>query len=179
MIAEPLRYQCIVEAGLIKRDSQIVIPNVPALRTKLIMEVHDAPTGGHLGINKTQRRVAMNFHWEGLDADIVDHVNSCQRCAAAKSSNQKPAGKLIPIPVTGKADIITLDFVGPMPRTARNKNMLLVMVDKFSKRAWYEAVQDTITAKEVATLVFNRVVRHQGVPRVIISGRGSVFTSDV
>ena len=177
--ADPSRYQCTIEARLIKHGEQIVVPNLPALRTKLIAEVHDAPTGGHLGMDKTLRRVARNFRWSGMEADITDYVNSCVRCAASKSMNKKPAGKLIPIPVTSKGDTITMDFVGPMPRTARNKNMILVMVDKFSKRAWYEAVQDTITARELASVFYNRVVRHQGVPRVIISDRGSVFTSEL
>lgn len=179
MRTEPERYKSTIECGIIKRGPQIVVPNVPALKTKLIREVHDAPTGGHLGIDKTLRRVAMNFRWKGMESDVIEYVNSCVRCAASKSTNQKPAGKLIPIPVTGKGDTITMDFVGPMPLTARNKNMILVMVDKFSKRAWYEAVRSSITAKELAVVFYNTVVRHQGVPRVIISDRGSVFTSEL
>src|ERR1700726_1056339 len=51
------------------------------------------------------------------------------------------------------------------------------MMDKFSKRAWYEATINTVTARQVAEIVMDRVVRHQGMPRAIISDRDGRFTS--
>jgi hypothetical protein len=178
--ADPARYQYELRWGALHRiiDGAVLVPDFPELKVRLLQEVHDAPTSGHLGINKTHSRLAANFFWPNQFIDVRDWVNSCARCQAAKHRNSKPAGLLSPIEIVPKGHTITMDFVGPMPMTARGRDGVLVIVDKFTKRAFYEAISMEATAKDVATIVFNRIVRHQGLPRSIISDRDTRFMSD-
>ena len=54
MLAEPAKYGYVYEDGILKNQQGcVVVPNDRLLRTQLLHEVHDAPTGGHLGIEKT------------------------------------------------------------------------------------------------------------------------------
>ncbi|ETV90087.1 hypothetical protein H310_15080 [Aphanomyces invadans] len=58
------------------------------------------------------------------------------------------------------------------------RNIVLVAVDKLSKRAKYIPSTMTADAPETAKLFFDHVVGHHGLPSVIISGRDPNFTSN-
>jgi hypothetical protein len=179
LLANPEQFHYQLREGLLIRHGDsggIYVPNVPRLRTALLREAHDAATSGHMGVMKTHERLAQDFYWPRMRKDVNDYVASCSQCLANKPSNTKPAGLLMPIEPQCKAHTITMDFIGPLPRTARNKDYILVIVDKFTKRAWYVPTKQRVTGREVAGLVFDTVVRHQGLPRVIISDRDPRFT---
>jgi RNase H-like domain found in reverse transcriptase/Reverse transcriptase (RNA-dependent DNA polymerase)/Integrase zinc binding domain/Retroviral aspartyl protease len=179
LLRDPARYHYELRGGLLLRhpDSGIYVPNDKRIRTQLLYEAHDAATGGHFGANKTHAKLAQNFYWPRMARDVAQYVSTCTKCLANKSSNQRPAGLLQSIEPVCKGHTITLDFIGPVPTSTRGKNFILVIVDKFTKRAWYEPVKLSVTGRGVADVVFNRVVRHQGVPACIISDRDPRFTS--
>ena len=56
--------------------------------------------------------------------------------------------------------------------------MVVIFVDRLSKRPITILVRDTITAKELALLFLEHVIRHVGVPETIVSDRGPQFVSD-
>ncbi|GBG69036.1 hypothetical protein CBR_g3734 [Chara braunii] len=73
---------------------------------------------------------------------------------------------------------ISMDFIGPLrPPTERGHDAILVVVDRFTKRARFVACRYRISAREVADIVFDRVVRDHGLPPSIISDRDPCFTS--
>ena len=177
MMNDPKRYHVTVNKGLIFNEhNRILVPAVPKLRSAILVECHDVLTSGHLGISKTVARVRKNFDWTGVVADAHDFVKSCTKCQMNKARNLKEAGLLQPIaPPMTKGLVISIDFVGELPRTARGKDYIMVITDRFSKRVWYAATRKTITAKQAAKIIFDQVVRHQGLPDVIISDRDVRF----
>ncbi|GBG80594.1 hypothetical protein CBR_g31053 [Chara braunii] len=71
-----------------------------------------------------------------------------------------------------------MDFIGPLrPPTERGHDAILVVVDHFTKRARFVPCRYRISAREVADIVFDRVVRDHGLPQSIISDRDPRFTS--
>lgn len=181
MLKEPGRYHCTIDDGLLLNERhQIIVPMDAHIRNLVISEAHDAASSGHLGRDKTLARITENFHWSGLTMDVYAYVASCERCQLNKSSTQRPSGLLQPIPVPMmKAAVITVDFVGPLPTTARKKDFVMVVTDKFTKRVWYCATRQEITAREAASLLFARVITHQGLPEAIVSDRDTRFTAAV
>lgn len=177
ILRDPRRYHMTVDDRLIvDENGLILVPSSPAIRTTIISESHDIIVSGHLGIAKTVMRVRERFTWDGLVADVHAFVKSCVQCQANKSRTVGEAGLLQPIaPPMTKGLSITIDFVGPLPRTARRKDFIMVMVDRFSKRVWYEPTTQKVNAKQAARILFDRVVRHQGLPEVIISDRDPRF----
>ena len=177
MLRDPKRYHVRLEDGLIiDENGLILVPLNRTIRTTIISESHDIIVSGHLGIAKTVSRIREHFTWNGLVADVHAFVKSCAQCQANKARNVGESGLLHPIaPPMTKGLSVTIDFVGPLPRTARRKNFIMVMVDRFSKRVWYEPTTQTVNAKQAARILFDRVVRHQGLPEVIISDRDPRF----
>jgi len=49
----------------------LYIPNDCELRTTLMREVHDAPTGGHLGREKTYARLTAQVYWRGVYHNVI------------------------------------------------------------------------------------------------------------
>jgi hypothetical protein len=54
---------------------------------------------------------------------------------------------------------------------------ILVVVDRYTKTARYIPCNKTCTAEELATLFYTEIVCRYGIPKGIVSDRGSVFTS--
>jgi len=70
-----------------------------------------------------------------------------------------------------------MDFIFKLPLTPSHKNGCIVFVDRLTKRVAWEACHDSITAEGAARMFFNTIVRHHGVPKVIISDRDPRFTA--
>ena len=168
------------EGFLWTRDGLFYVPDDLELRRQLIHEVHDTPIGGHMGLHKTMARLTNMCWWPGMKAMIADYVRGCVTCAATKPSLERPAGTLRPLPIPEKPwRVISIDFVGPLPRTPDYFNYILVAVDKFSKQGHFIPTTTNVTAKETAELLLNNVVRLHGLPEAIISDRGHEFVASL
>lgn len=78
--------------------ARLYVPNVPALRTRLLVEAHDTPVAGHLSRTKTFERLARHFWWPRMDRTVTTYVNTCLSCQRNKHSNTPTGGKLMPMP---------------------------------------------------------------------------------
>ena len=82
--------------GLLYYKRRLWIPNDARLRTRILMECHDAPTSGHLGKDKTIATVKQRFYWPGMDDEMQRYVVSCDECQRNKPSQQLTMGPLMP-----------------------------------------------------------------------------------
>ncbi|KAF1331550.1 Retroelement pol polyprotein, partial [Globisporangium splendens] len=157
---------------------RLCVPSDKKLITQVIMEFHDAPTSAHPGIRRTQLKAAQWYYWPTLDKDIKEYVNSCETCARWKSSNRMKNGLLMPIPVPQECwEVVSMDFIVKLP-VSNGYDAIFVAVDKLSKRAKYAPTHTTANAEDTARVFFDAVVRHHGVPKIIISDRDPKFISD-
>jgi len=70
------------------------------------------------------------------------------------------------------------DFVGPLPRSKHGNQMLLVMIDRFSK--WTElAPLRSATAESLKKAFRERIIARYGVPKVVITDSGEQFESRI
>jgi hypothetical protein len=169
----------VVRHGLVYSPGGLLyIPKDKDVRATLVREVHDAPTGGHLGREKTYRRLTAAVYWQGVYEDVRDYVRSCVSCGQNKAGNRTASDFLHPLPIPARRwETISMDFVGPLPKTSKGHDFLLTVVDKFSKMVHLIPCTQKVTASDVAQLVYDGVVRLHGFPERILSDRDSRFTS--
>ena len=148
------------------------------LQTNIIRECHDSATGGHLGRDKTIELVSRNFMWEGMNKQIEDYVTTCDECQKNKSSQQKTAGELMPIPSPDYAGHTwSMDLITGLPISKNGNDAIVVWVDKFAKLRHYAACKTAIDAPTLARLFMDTIVRQHGLPKNIISDRDPRFTA--
>ena len=168
-----------LENGVNKYKQHIWVGQNSALRTKVIAALHASPIGGHSGIQSTYYKVKHLFHWKGLKQDVEDFVKQCAVCQQAKHEHTHPAGLLQPLPIPeGAWQDISLDFIEDLPLSG-GCNVILVVVDRFTKYAHFLSLKHPFTASQVAKLLLDSVVKFHGVPRTMVSDRDRVFLSNV
>ena len=99
-------------------------------------------------------------------------------CQMEKSDHTLSKGKLqfTQIPKT-KWSKISIDFVANLPKSSRNRDSILVVVDKATRMVHLAPCNKGVNATDTARLLWNTVVKLHGVPRVIYTDRGSQFTT--
>ena len=159
------------------RRFQLVVPT--AMRPEVLRRMHQDRVAGHFGINKTLIRVQERYWWPGLGRDVGDFVASCFSCQKLKPGPVPPVGQLQPLPPPKRPfEFVSMDHMGPLARTGRGNQHVLVAIDHLTKWVEIEAVSDT-TASRTVEFLLNRICLRHGFPRVVLSDRGTAFTARV
>ena len=70
-----------------------------------------------------------------------------------------------------------MDFITGLPRSNKGHDSIWVIVDHLTKVAHFIPVKTTYDGNQLATLYINGIVSLHGVPKDIVSDRGTQFTS--
>eukprot|EP01053_Blabericola_migrator_P006737 Blabericola_migrator_1__6736@NODE_3401_length_1806_cov_23_252444_g2117_i0_p1_GENE_NODE_3401_length_1806_cov_23_252444_g2117_i0NODE_3401_length_1806_cov_23_252444_g2117_i0_p1_ORF_typecomplete_len348_score32_19rve/PF00665_26/6_1e23Chromo/PF00385_24/7_7e03Chromo/PF00385_24/2_8e09MLVIN_C/PF18697_1/4_4e09MLVIN_C/PF18697_1/1_5e04DDE_2/PF02914_15/0_028_NODE_3401_length_1806_cov_23_252444_g2117_i01331176 len=73
---------------------------------------------------------------------------------------------------------MTMDFLFGLPVTKAGNEGVMVFVDRCSRMIRTNPVKKNITAEEAGDIFLNTIVRHYGVPEVIISDKDRLFISE-
>jgi hypothetical protein len=180
LLEDPFKYgYSVTEDGFLKnQQGLVVVPNNREVRTKILQEIHDTPTGGHRGIEKTVNKLSKLFWWSGMKDEVQQYIGSCISCQSNKSTNRATPGLLHSLPIpTHPWESVSMDFVGPLPVTDKGNDYILNIVDRLTKMVHIIPCRVTVTATQVASLFWREVVRHHGIPSSIITDRDPRFTS--
>jgi hypothetical protein len=113
-----------------------------------------------------------------MKREIAEYVVICDSCQRTKAEHQKPAGLLQPLQIPQwKWDEIGMDFIVGLPRTRAGYDSIWVVVDRLTKVAHFIPVKTTYTRATLAELYMSWIVCLHGVPKKIVSDRGTHFTS--
>ncbi|GJP62245.1 hypothetical protein CLOP_g19329 [Closterium sp. NIES-67] len=161
-----------------KGSTKIWVPNYPPLRQLLLKEYHDVLYAGHFGSNKTLTGIAKHYYWPHLAEDVQKCVTSCDTCQRMKSSKQKKAGLLQPLPVPEQPwQVVSLDFITGLAPTTSGHDAILVVIDKFSKMGHFIPTHTTARSEETAQPFVRYIISQHGIPTTLISDRDPKFTS--
>ncbi|GKC76722.1 putative reverse transcriptase domain-containing protein [Tanacetum coccineum] len=70
-----------------------------------------------------------------------------------------------------KWERITMDFITKLPRYSKGYGMILVIVDRLTKSAYFLAIREDYKLEKLARLYIDEIVARHGVPVSIISDR--------
>lgn len=156
---------------------KLVVPK--QLRMRVIQDMHDSCTSGHMGVFKTHSRLCERYFWPKSRSDVARYVGNCRICLRHKVDSRKPAGLMASHypDATKPWEVVSSDLIGPLPRSKRGNSYIFVVNDYFSKfcltfpmrRATSAAVCKAL--EEGVFLIF-------GVPRVIISDNGPQYKNE-
>jgi hypothetical protein len=109
-----------------------------------------------------------------MKQDIDEYIALCDVCNRVKAEHQKPAVLLQPLPIPEwKWDNVGMDFITGLPRSRYGYDSIWVVVDRLTKVAHFIPVKTTYTSARLAKIYMNRIVFLHGVPKRIVSNRGT------
>jgi transposase InsO family protein/predicted aspartyl protease len=143
---------------------------------EMLQQLHDTPTSGHLGINRTVARARERLTWFGMARDVEQWCRQCDQCAKRKPPAQRARAPLQQYRVGVPMERVAADILGPLPRTDRGNKYALVVVDYFSK--WSEVIPiPDQEAGTVATAITEGFVCRFGTPLELHTDQGRNFES--
>lgn len=152
------------------------VPDNEELRTKLIQEGHDSRLTGHPGHNALSAILKRLYFWPGMDQAVKRFTRNCRDCCSNKPWRTRYQGLLKPLPVPERVwQELSMDFITDLPESNGCTN-ILVVTDRLTKAVIFEACPNTTTETLVDRFV-RSVLRNHGLPRAIVSDRGTQFVS--
>ena len=160
---------------------KIEVIYLPSSMVKSLLEAcHDDPlTGAHFSFDRTYNKIKSLYWWPDMKSSIKAHIAACLPCKQYNISRHKPHGHLRPItPPDGPLQLIGIDYCGPLIRTPRENQYVLVITDYFSRHVTAIALPDC-SASTTAQALFNDFFCKYGIPSGILSDQGSHFRNQL
>jgi hypothetical protein len=140
--------------------------------------------GGHLGINKTIKKIQKQFKWRGMNTDIKTYIKNCTLCQKNKK-NKNINNKKIQQPMAAITSIssksfekIFLDIVGPLTTTLSGNTYILTMQNDLTKYSLGVPLPDHQANTMAEAFVVHFVCIH-GIPETILTDQGTEFLSKI
>jgi hypothetical protein len=164
--------------GVIWFKDILCVPDIKPIRELILKEAHETTYSIHPGSEKMYQDLKKRFWWYGMKREIVEYVAVCDNCQRIKAEHQRPAGLLQPLQIPQwKWEEIGMDFIVGLPRTRAGYDSIWVVVDRLTKATHFIPVKTTYNSAVLAELYMSRIVCLHGIPKKIISDRGTQFTS--
>jgi len=113
-----------------------------------------------------------------MKKDVAEFVARCLDCQRVKAKCMHPSGLLQPIVISKwKWEVISMDFIIGVPKTSKQRDSIMVVVDRLTKVVHFIPVKTTYLVSDVAQMFIRDVVRLNGVPKKIVLDMDAKFTS--
>ena len=156
---------------------RLCLSDIP-YRKIVIHDNHDLAITEHSRYIKTYSRIARTYYWPNMGKDIRKHVQECDAFQRTKSSNHPSVRRLHPLPIPGRPwESIGMDFLGIIPKSTSEKDMILIVIDRLTKMARFIPTHSSGSSKKTTDFFLREVFRHHGLPSNIVSDRDPRFTA--
>ena len=142
----------------------------------ILHSLHAENLGGHLGIDAVFNKIKERYYWPKMYQSVKFYVETCDKCQ--KRGNRSHQEELNPIMSYKSCVQWGIDVKGKLPETERGNKYIIVAMDYFTKWPEARAISDC-KAKTIADFLFEEVICRHGVPKILISDRGTSFVNEL
>jgi hypothetical protein len=112
-----------------------------------------------------------------MKRDTACYVSECDTCRKVKA-NYMPGGLLQPLSIPDwKWEDISIYFIVGLPPTGRKVDSIWVIIDRFTNSAHFIPMHTRFTTEKYVELYIACILYLHGVPKMIVSDRGSQFVA--
>jgi hypothetical protein len=166
------------EQGTLWYKKCLCFLEVKEIRELILHEAHDSAYSIHPGSTNMYHDLKSRYWWYGMKRSIAEYVALCDNYQRVEAERQRLVGLLQPLKIPQlKWEEISMVFIVELPTTQSGYDSIWVIVDRFLKVAHFIPVKTTYKGAKLAELYIARIVCLHGVPKKIVSDRGTQFTS--
>jgi hypothetical protein len=160
--------------GVVWFKDRLCVLNITSIQELILNEAHETAYSIHPGSEKMYQDLKKRFWWYGMKREIAEYVARCDSCQRIKAEHQRPAGLLQPLQIPQwKWDEVGMDFIVGLPHTRVGYDSIWVVVDRLTKAVHFIPVKTTYNSTVLAELYMSQIVCLHGIPKKIISDRGT------
>ena len=111
-----------------------------------------------------------------MGGDVHKTILACPICHKAKSQLHQSLYNPLSVPLKPSDDVST-NFIVALLRAQRQKDVIMVVVDRSFKMAYFIPCHKTNDASYITELYFKKIIRLHGVPMSILSDKDSKIQS--
>ena len=159
------------------QHKQFCVPK--SLWREVIYRLHNSPTAGHMGINKTVEEFRKRFYFPNFTEYLTSTIQNCLQCLQLKrvpSKNLKTPLQPVSSLKSYPGEMLQIDLVGPLQSPLYR--YVLTGIDVFTKYLFAVPLtngRSETVARELASIFF----RHSYLPKTILSDLGTTFVSEL
>lgn len=130
---------------------------------------------GHLGIQRTLKRIQENHHWIGIEKNVEEFVKNCETCQREKlvRIRQKEEAVITDTPVEPNQKI-AMDIFGPLTKTKKGNQFILSIQDQLTKYLVLVPLKDQ-QANSIISELLEHYVYIFSAPKQILTDQGANF----
>ena len=164
----------IIRLAPIDHSRQIYTPK--SLRSRLLLLAHYPRSVGHPGGTRMYQTLRRTFYWPSMALDVFHTVRQCSACAKERVSLRRHARFLKLFPAKQPLEFVSIDILGPLPRSQSGNKYLLVISDRYSKYTKTVLLR-SISSWTVAKAFCEHWAFVFGPPKLLLSDNGGQFMS--
>jgi hypothetical protein len=103
---------------------QVIMPAI--LRKDFLNRIHNDKTSGHLGMEKTRRRVQQRAYWFKWRENTDQYCRLCDLCASRKPPYRRPKAPMQQHLTGAPMERVSMDVLGPLPKSDSDNKFVLM-----------------------------------------------------
>lgn len=139
----------------------------------LLWWFHASPHSGHVGSNRTLRKLRRYFHWPGMAKDVETFVNECILCHCFRPIPSLATTRTLTKPQAFQ--MISLDYMGPYKTSKGTEFFIHVAVDHCTRYLVAGSQTTSPTSDDCIAFLGDYWVAYFGVPTVVLTDRGAYY----
>jgi hypothetical protein len=144
----------------------------------VMKEMYNVPYVEHLRYQKTIVEIRGQYFSSGMQKDVVVYIAICMERQRVKTEHGHQMSLLQPLPIQEwKWEVVTIDFITKLPRTTKQHDSIMVVVDKLIKVAHFIVVKMTQKATNIVEIYMKEISMLHGVSKEIVSDQDYKFSS--
>jgi transposase InsO family protein len=156
----------------VENKYQLYLPQT--YRRKALLDCHDR--AGHLGEDKTIKKLQDHFVWPAMVKDGIQYIKSCPDCQRAKPSHVRRTTMMEVETTMIPGEVWGVDVLGPFKASNDGNKYITVWIDHASK--WVEAfASKDVTAKVIAAQLTDGIIFRHSAPKKLLSDNGTNWVS--
>src|SRR5882762_5858108 len=177
-ITPKTEFSWMTEESFIGMDLRQITVESTKEKEVILQKYHDEPLASHPGTKRMMKELEKEYIWKGMREDVKKYTKGCVPCQQNITVRKKKTAPLHPMPIeTQPWGRISVDIIGPLPESL-TYDAILVIVDYFTKMKILIPTNTELTSLGTAELFKNYAFKRFGMPRGVVSDRGTQFVSD-
>ncbi len=164
---------------MIEYNESLYVSEDLSVREELLKRHHDDSLTRHFDADKISKLLNRKYYWKSMIKNVKEYINTCNICQRVKMKHHLSYDELRSLfQLTNSWKEIIMNFITDLSSSKWKEvvyDLILVIVDHYTKMTRYLFMKKTLTVIELAELFFEKIALRYEILNDIIIDKDSLF----